>query len=83
VGLGQVIQSRHPQLPFWPAEQLFDLRADPAERRDLIGQRRALADRYRRELARYRADAEAAAAPTGGALDPEVVESLRSLGYVQ
>jgi len=71
-------------------EQLFDLRSDPGEHRDLAGEpserlaqaRRALADLVKSSMAlreRYGITAESSTAP----LSPETLEQLRSLGYVR
>jgi arylsulfatase A-like enzyme len=58
-------------------EELFDLRADRAETRDVRAAEPAAADALRRELA---AHGEGFAAPTAAA--PEVAERLRALGYL-
>jgi arylsulfatase A-like enzyme len=62
--------------------QLFDLRGDPGERRDLAAGSPALAAALLAELDRL----SASGAGGGGEaveLPPEAVEELRSLGYVQ
>lgn len=60
--------------------ELYDLRADPAERDDLSAERPALADRLERRLAAHRARQR----PPRRAEDlpPRRLEHLRALGYV-
>lgn len=78
-----------------PEPELYDLRADPGEARNLIAERGPVADALRGRLLQMaetaRGDALAAAsggvAPPGGssaatsAVDPAALERLRSLGY--
>jgi len=67
-----------------PREELYDLRTDPGERRNLAGTREAELGRFREEVHRLMADA----APVGSAiayrqeLDETARERLRSLGYI-
>jgi arylsulfatase A-like enzyme/Flp pilus assembly protein TadD len=62
-----------------PRPELYDLRVDPRESRNLITERPEDAAHLRASLAEFRGEDRdsAAAAP-----DPEVVERLRALGYV-
>lgn len=63
--------------------ELYDVRADPLETRDLAAERPAAVAALRSELAAF----EAAVRPLygtdgGGAASPEALERLRALGYV-
>jgi arylsulfatase A-like enzyme len=60
--------------------ELYDLKADPLERRDLSAQR---PDLVKELLARLDAIAGAPAGPPPGGDDAEVVRRLRALGYVR
>jgi len=68
-----------------PRAELYDLKLDPNETRNLIGEKPAVAAALRQTLdetlARYRRKAEGSA-PGAGPLDPEAIEKLRSLGYL-
>ena len=65
----------------WP--EIYDLSADPDEKRNLLDQRRAEAEALRAQLAdferRYSAPMAAAKGPP---LSPDTLEKLKSLGYV-
>ena len=71
--------------------RLFDLERDPAESKDLAGERsdqvdrlKALLDAHRQRLQAKRAQIDAGAAADGaGNLSEEAVRRLESLGYVQ
>ncbi len=67
-----------------PHAELYDLKLDPNETRNLIGEKPAVAAALRQvldeTLARYRRKAKGSA--PGGGPDPEAVEKLRSLGYL-
>ena len=60
--------------------ELYDLERDPAEQRNLFGERRSLADRMAQELDRLGAEAAGASGPS--AVDPETRERLAALGYI-
>jgi len=62
-----------------PRPELFDLRADPGERRDLSRERASVADAMKASLARS-GFLGALSAP--GRVDAEVQERLQALGYV-
>jgi arylsulfatase A-like enzyme len=64
--------------------QLFDLRSDPEERVNLLSGPRAVPEALVRGLDRRLRELAAAArgAPENSPVDPEVVERLRALGYV-
>jgi choline-sulfatase len=68
-----------------PRQELYELRADPAEKTNVVEKDASVAGRLQTELnsrlATYRASAEAAGGNSSGA-SPEVIEKLRSLGYV-
>lgn len=67
-----------------PHAELYDLKLDPNETRNLIAEKPAVAAALRQvldeTLARYRRKAEGSAPGRGP--DPEAVEKLRSLGYL-
>jgi arylsulfatase A-like enzyme len=66
------------------ARQLYDLRADPRERRNLAKQDLARGTEMSAELARHRADNEAARIASERVdVSPEVHEALEALGYVE
>lgn len=62
---------------------LFDLRADPGERRDIAAARPEVAERLAAVLAERRAALAGAAPGQPAALSDEQRERLRALGYVQ
>jgi arylsulfatase A-like enzyme len=67
-------------------EELYDLAADPEERSNLIGGNAGQADRMRRMMSRAVQQAGPSGKPLAlspEALDPEVIENLRSLGYLE
>ncbi|HEX2162457.1 MAG TPA: sulfatase [Thermoanaerobaculia bacterium] len=80
-GAARALRSRRWKLY---GDDLYDLVADPAERYDVAGRRPdvagALADRLARAVAESR---EAAPGEAPVTLDPEAVERLRALGYLQ
>ena len=61
--------------------ELYDLAADPGQRRDLSTIESRETRRLLRELAAFRPRPRAG--PAAAPLDPELVESLRALGYLQ
>ena len=61
-----------------PRPELYDLRADPAERTDLIDRRREVAQRLSAAMRHVEGAAPAAARALP---DPATAESLRALGY--
>ncbi len=65
------------------SRRLFDLADDPGERIDLAGARPREVQRLSAELERLLRVAAGGAPGQGLPLDPEVLESLRSLGYVE
>ncbi len=66
-----------------PRPELYDLAADPAEKRDLYGQRSAEAAALREQLSDLeRRYATTATSVAGAPLSAETVEKLKSLGYV-
>ncbi len=72
-----------PSYPFVEGkEELYDLKLDPYEARDVAGEHQELIQEFRRELTARRA--QKLELKTGKAeLSPETIEILRSLGYVQ
>lgn len=64
--------------------ELYDLASDPAEERNIVGERGDIAADLDRQLAGWRNSFQAAA-PADGApeFDEEVVERLRALGYLE
>jgi arylsulfatase A-like enzyme/Tfp pilus assembly protein PilF len=64
-----------------PRPELYDLRADPGEQRNLAAQRPDLLSEMRAELQRVETAAPQRKA-TAVQPDPEVAEALRSLGYL-
>ena len=71
-----LVRGRHHYIEA-PRPELYDLEADPRQRRDLLRRRPALADELRRELAAYAVDL----APPLPATD-EARRRLRALGYL-
>lgn len=67
-----------------PREELYDLEQDPAEQRNILGEKRSVAHSLREvfEGALTRFKPAAGESEQGGIADPETVEKLRSLGYV-
>jgi arylsulfatase A-like enzyme/Tfp pilus assembly protein PilF len=67
-----------------PRPELYDLKDDPGERRNLVGDSPAKADALRAALARrLLAERKAATAPAAAAaIPPELLEQLGALGYV-
>jgi choline-sulfatase len=67
-----------------PRPELYDLRDDPAESRNLAGSSKGQADALRDALARRLAEEKASAesAPAAAAVPPEMLEQLGALGYV-
>ena len=65
-----------------PRQELYDLRADAAEQRNLIDARRTLAAGLSAELTKIAAGFGAAAATDTPQPDAETLARLRSLGYV-
>ena len=65
-----------------PRQELYDLRADAAEQRNLIDARRTLAAGLSAELTKIAAGLGAAAATETPQPDAETLARLRSLGYV-
>jgi choline-sulfatase len=63
-------------------EELYDLRADPAETRNLAGQRPDVAARLRSRLQRW-TSAHPLRLADRSTINPELEETLRALGYVQ
>jgi arylsulfatase A-like enzyme len=69
-------------LPFEPpADQLYDLRADPGERSNLASERPELAREFREILAGLGGGPDGARV-LPDRLDPEQIDRLRSLGYL-
>ena len=67
-----------------PRPELFDLRADPGQARNLADERAQVAERVAQDLEafRRRTGAGEAATATSPAVDPELAEKLAALGYV-
>ncbi len=68
-----------------PGEEIYDLRIDPAERRNLLGELRSAARSLGERLARWRTESETLRVGQSAvvAIDAEHRARLRSLGYVQ
>jgi arylsulfatase A-like enzyme/Flp pilus assembly protein TadD len=66
-----------------PRPEIYDLTADPDEKRNLYGQRRAESEALRAQLRDFERRYTAQASPVKGPpLAPETLEKLKSLGYV-
>jgi arylsulfatase A-like enzyme/Tfp pilus assembly protein PilF len=67
-----------------PKEELYDLEQDPGERRNIFSEKRSVAQSLRETLESTMTRLQPSAGETnsGSAIDPEVAEKLRSLGYV-
>ena len=65
-----------------PRPEFYDLRADPAETRNLFRREDEAVRRLARELERRRSSAPVRAAAPGAGADPEVARRLASLGYL-
>jgi choline-sulfatase len=66
-----------------PRPEIYDLTADPGEKRNLYGQRRAESEALRAQLRDFERRYTAQASPVKGPpLAPETLEKLKSLGYV-
>ena len=63
------------------AFELYDLDADPGERRDLLAARPELAARLKQSLADWDASVRDGAAAERD-LDPELIERLEAMGYL-
>jgi arylsulfatase A-like enzyme len=90
--IGRVFESmRHARLSYivdGSSERLFDLAADPAERRNVVGERPDALATMRDELARWRESCRPLAARIGprtesAAPDAETARRLKALGYLQ
>ena len=62
-----------------PLPELYDLRADPGEEKNIVEREHARRDTLQRALARLMASGHGAAAPAG--VDDDAAARLRSLGY--
>jgi arylsulfatase A-like enzyme/Flp pilus assembly protein TadD len=62
-----------------PLPELYDLRADPGEERNLVDREHTRRDTLQRALARLTASRQGVAAPAG--VDADAAARLRSLGY--
>lgn len=64
--------------------ELYDLESDPEEKRNLIHERREIAEKFEVELEKYLADVDEYAAPeeTLSDADMETKERLKDLGYL-
>jgi arylsulfatase A-like enzyme len=77
-------KAKRPMAERPPETQLYDLRADPAEQRNLAAKRPELRERLSEELRRQReAAGHGAPAPSLEGLPKELQERLESLGYVE
>lgn len=65
-----------------PKPELYDLRADRGEQRNVIDEKPAVAGRLAADLAALARTLEPSAAPPPAQPDPEAVVRLRALGYV-
>jgi choline-sulfatase len=65
-----------------PKPELYDMRADAAERRNVVDARGALAKGLSNEIAKIQSGFGAAATAAAPQPDPETLARLRSLGYV-
>jgi arylsulfatase A-like enzyme/Flp pilus assembly protein TadD len=65
-----------------PRPELYDLRADPGEREDLLSSRKALAREMQSELEQIEGELGGDSTPESGVIDSESEARLRSLGYV-
>jgi hypothetical protein len=73
-----------PPVSSFPAEQLYDLRADPAESNDLSSEQPERVASFRAELDRQLAAlGPRAAAQAVQVVDPALREKLRALGYTE
>src|SRR5207248_1983140 len=79
----RTINSRSYQYIEAPKPELYDLRADPEEKENLVATQPAVAsvlDKQLKELVQRYAPSDSSA--NGGQLDSEAVEKLRALGYM-
>ena len=71
----------------WPTEmqeELYDLAADPGERENLVDSRPEEARLLREQLAEWiRSQSQRAAEHEPLAIDPQLAEELRALGYAE
>ena len=66
-----------------PRQELYDLRRDPGERVNIIATHSDLASSLRDRLSAFDSKFAAQGAPSSiASLDPEVLEKLKSLGYI-
>jgi len=65
-----------------PRPELYDLAQDPAETRNVWAMRQSLAVSYRERLLAFQNRFQSARTASAEAVEPEVAERLRSLGYV-
>jgi choline-sulfatase len=78
-GRHKLLTSRAGTVP----EQLFDIDADPGERRDLAAERPDVTATLRAAASAYWAAGGAPASGTVPGVDPQLREQLRALGYAQ
>jgi arylsulfatase A-like enzyme len=80
-----VIQNNHKYVITLPdEEELYDLAADPGEQRSLAGQRESVVRDLRAQLGLFEAEFPMVLPDSvRTTLDPELIEKLRSLGYVK
>jgi arylsulfatase A-like enzyme len=80
-----VIQNNHKYVITLPdEEELYDLAADPGEQRSLVAQRESVVRDLRAQLGLFEAEFPMLAPDSvRTTLDPELIEKLRSLGYVK
>jgi arylsulfatase A-like enzyme len=76
----------HPDAPGGPYPigelELYDLRSDPSEQRDVATERRDVAERLTADVLAWRARHAGANGPAGQQVDAATREELRSLGYI-
>ncbi|MGE3276283.1 MAG: sulfatase-like hydrolase/transferase [Vicinamibacterales bacterium] len=65
-----------------PRPELYDLRVDPAQQKNIVDTRAVVASRLAAELATLTRREQGTARPPAAAPDPETVRRLQALGYV-
>ena len=81
-GLTAVRSNGYKYIVTLEGEELYDLRDDPAELKDLASQRPEILEKMRAELGAFRKHSKPYRGPTPTSEDREFVSQLRALGYL-